>query len=131
MAISKFSGYIQTRPDKRVPKLWEVHHATGAYVQGDTTYSSKLSLWVPTPRTGAHIPGIFIRLSNPAGRAFARLTPQEFADLYSFFREQLAPATEALQQATSLAEIYTAAERALWLETKNLNNSNISSKFDK
>ena len=119
MTISKFSGYIQTRPERRVPKLWEVHHDTGAYTQGETTYHSKVSLWVPTPRTGAHLPGIFIRLSNPAGRAFARLSPEEFSNLYSFFRTYLTEATEALAEATKLSEIYSSAERALWLESKN------------
>lgn len=115
--MQKFHGTMVTVNPTKVPKIWEEHHVTGKYVgRNSTEYGSKLSLWVPYPRHGDHLPGIFIRLANPSGTAYARLTGEEFADLYTFFRHHHQPAIVALQKATDLSKIYSAAERALAIE---------------
>lgn len=122
MTTSRFTGQITTRPEKRVPKEWEAHLDTGAYIQGETTYHSKFSIWVPTPRNGMHMPSIFIRLSNPSGRSFARLTADELSDLYGFIRTNHTTAIEALAQAQDLSTIYREAERTLWLASRDAKN---------
>jgi len=115
--MQKFHGTMVTVNPSKVPKIWEVNHVTGKYIgRNSTEYGSKLSIWVPVPRHGDHLPGIFLRLSNPSGTAYARLTSEEFAELYVFFRHNYAPAGEALSKAEALCKIYSEAERALALE---------------
>ncbi len=121
--LTRFRGTINATEIRKVPKIWQQEHKLGSYESKDgNTYSSKLSLWVPSPRNGEHIPGIFLRLANPVGSAYTRLTPSEFADLYTFFRTNLAPAQEAIIQAAKLIEIYRSAERTL-LEHINTTSS--------
>lgn len=120
---TNFRGTINTTPIKRVPKLWQADHLLGAYHSGDKTYSSKLTLWVPTPRTGEHLPGVFLRLANPVGTSYTRLTPSEFSDLYTFLRSSLSDAEEALHQAKNLIEIYRSAERTLLENSPHYNST--------
>lgn len=115
--MQKFTGTITTHNPTRVKKLWEVKHDTGEYEgRNGQQYSSKLALWVPYPRNGEHKAGIFIRLSNPLGSSYARLSADEFADLYVFFRHNYAPAVAALQKAQAYTTLYSEAERALAIE---------------
>lgn len=114
MSTQKFTGVVTTHKISRVPKIWEAHHETGEYTSGSGgTYHSKLSVWVPAPRHGEHLPGIFIRLSNPGGSSYARLSGKELAELYTFFRHIHAPAVEAYNEAETRLEIYRSAERTL------------------
>lgn len=112
--MQKFQGTITTHNPTAVPKIWEAHHDTGRY-QGRNSkdYASKLSVWVPVPRTGEHVAGVFIRLSNPVGTSYARLTAEEFAELFTFFRTNYKAAAAALEKASTLTQIYSEAERAL------------------
>jgi hypothetical protein len=115
--VQKFTGTISTRRIAKVPKIWEVHHETGEYFAGsETPYHSKMSIWVPTPRHGEHLPGIFLRLSNPGGSTYTRMSGDEFAELYTFFRHNHAPAVEAFAKAEARLKIYREAERALLIE---------------
>lgn len=119
--MQKFHGTMVTVTPQKVPKIWEQHLATGHYKgRNDNEYASKISLWVPQPRHGGHIEGIFIRLSNPSGTAYARLSSDEFAELYTFFRHNYQPAVDALAEAKSLVEIYRSAERTLLEATGRL-----------
>lgn len=120
----KFRGTIQSTPIKQVPKLWEARHNTGAYTANDGhEYNSLVRLWVPTPRQGSHLPRCFIGLSNPTGSSFARLTSSELADLYTFIRTEFEPAQTAIAQAQALSDIYSEAERALFIASLELKNS--------
>lgn len=110
--MQKFHGQITTSTPRKVQRIWEAKHITGKYGDQDE-HGSRITVWVPTPRHGEHKPGIFIRLSNPSGSAYARLTGEEFADLYSFLRHIHRPATEAYAQAEEFCAIYSEAERAL------------------
>ncbi len=122
--MDRFTGTIHSVKPRPVPKIWEAHHDTGAYESGDTIHHSKIALWVPTPRQGNHQPGIFMRLSNPLGTVYTRMSGEEFADLYTFFRTTFSEATAALTQAQIFTQIYSAAERALLAETKTSKDSN-------
>ncbi len=114
MSMQKLTGTITTRRISKVPKIWEVHHETGEYhAGGEKPYYSKLSVWVPAPRHGEHLPGIFLRLSNPGGSTYTRMSGDEFAELYSFFRHNHAPAVEAYEEAEARLKIYREAERTL------------------
>jgi len=126
--MQKFQGTITSHSPTAVPKIWEAHHATGAYLgRNSKEYSSKLSVWVPVPRTGEHVAGVFIRLSNPIGTSYARLTADEFAELFTFFRSSFKPAAAALEKAETLTQIYREAERALALEAGEFTGSDSGS----
>lgn len=114
--MQRFSGTIHSRTPRSVPKLWTASIDIGEYTSGDKQHASKFTLWVPTPRQGTHVPGIFMRLSNPVGTSYSRMSSEEFADLYTFIRTTYSDATAAIKQAQDYAHIYSAAERALALE---------------
>ncbi len=129
--VQKFTGTIITKQPKAVPKLWEAKIDIGTYESGEKTYSSKISLWVPAPRQGTHIPGIFMRLSNPSGSAYTRMSLAEFTDLYTFIRSTYREAMDAFEKASQYSQLYAGAERALLDNIKNLENPQVSSNFDK
>lgn len=129
--MQKFHGIMTTSNPSKVPKIWEVNHVTGKYTgRNETEYGSKISLWVPVPRHGEHLPGIFLRLSNPSGTAYTRLTAEEFAELYTFIRHNYAPANEALSKAAHLTKIYSAAERALAIESGLITPEQIAAELE-
>lgn len=116
--MQKFHGTITNQnPIAKVPKIWEEHILTGEYDGKDGhKYSTKISLWVPHPRQGNHKPGIFLRIANPNGFSYTRLTGDEFADLYTFFRTNFSAATEAYAEAESALARYKVLERTLWIK---------------
>lgn len=115
--MQKFHGRITSYTPTKVPKLWEVNHDTGSYTGRDShTYSSKLTLWVPLPRNGQHLPGVFLRLSNPSGSCYTRMDRTELAELYTFFRSSFPDAQTAFDKAENLLEIYKEAEKTLTLD---------------
>lgn len=119
--MQKFRGTITSSTPATVPKIWEAHLETGKYTgRNGEQYGSKISMWVPVPRHGEHLPGIFIRLSNPSGSAYTRLTADELSDLFVFFRHNYQPAYQAVAKAQELSEIYSEAERALTIAAEKL-----------
>lgn len=115
MTSSRVEGTFRSRRFRRTAKIWESIHDTGAYGYNDTVRFSKISIYVPQPRNGEHAPGVFVRLSNPAGSALARLTPAELSALGEFILSVLQPATTAYNEAHSQIQIYQEAERTLIL----------------
>ncbi len=112
--MQKFHGRITAYTPTKVPKLWETNHDTGKYFGRDGhEYSSKLSLWVPVPRNGEHLAGVFLRLSNPSGSSYTRMDRTELAELYTFFRSSFPDAQKALNKAESLLALYKEAEKSL------------------
>lgn len=122
--MQKFTGTMtNSNPIGKVPKIWSKDHKTGEYSGRDSkTYHSKITLWVPHPRHGDHVPGIFIRLANQNGFAYARLTSEEFAELYTFFRTQYNAAAEALAKAEEEISHYRTLEKEL---SKNWKTSEV------
>jgi len=121
--LERFRGTINATEIRKVPKIYQSDISVGAYESIDgNTYSSKFAIWVPKPRNGEHTAGIFIRLSNPNGSAYSRLTPTEFADLYSFLRSELDPAQHARSRAQHLIDIYRSAEKQLFEESLKFDN---------
>jgi len=112
--MQKFHGRITAYTPTKVPKLWEVSHDTGSYTGRDGhPYASKLTLWVPLPRNGEHLPGVFLRLSNPSGSSYTRMDRTELAELYTFFRSSFPDAQTAFEEASRLLSLYKEAEKTL------------------
>lgn len=73
--VQRFNGTIQARPTraKRV-KLYNKQILLGAYTIDGKEYSSKIDIFVYLPGSVEHVPGLFLRLSNPIGQSYSRIT---------------------------------------------------------
>lgn len=75
----------------------------GNNYQGSTT----CTLWVPTPTSIDHKPGIFLRFSNPNGSCFMRMQMAELQDFSSWLLKNLPLVEEPLRKATTIAATLT------------------------
>lgn len=99
--------------------LGKIQRQTGTRVAHDdeqpNCIKSTLMVGVPEPRSLDHNPGIFLRLSNPAGESFTSLDPTDVRRVIEFLSTHLGVLDAAFEQAT----LQSRALRANSISTHN------------
>lgn len=65
---------------------------------------TKLSLYVPSPSDIGHLPGMFLTLSNSAGRCFVRLNDGDLSMLIDFMYTNLPSLQTSLEEAKKITQ---------------------------
>ncbi len=82
---------------------------------------TKFSAWVPKPTDVAHIPGIYLSLSNPSGRAFVRLNKGDLSILIQSLTDWQSTLQDAETISTDISEQLKELDRKIHKEHPLIN----------
>lgn len=111
--MPEFTGNLNLREHTDRPKVRHIFHKSltiGKYVGpatiedrqkdlNESTYGTKISLYVPEPTDVSHKAKIFLRMSNPRGSVFSANSPDELQELANFINDCLVDSADAYRAA--------------------------------
>jgi len=89
-------------------------------LSNDQEAYTTLSAWIPIPVQADHLPGIMIALSNPSGRTFVRLNPDDLANIHLFFQTLINTFSEPLEKAQQISNQLKTLDHEIQLQFPDL-----------